>query len=51
MTEEPITYIIPTVIQQAHILSKDVGKYLTDGTGELLMSRYKALVSEMVEKI
>jgi len=51
MAEEPITYIIPTVIQQAHILSKDVGKYLTDGTGELLMSRYKALVSEMVKDL
>jgi hypothetical protein len=48
MAEEPITYIIPTVTQQAHIYSKDVGKYITDGTGQLLMSRYKALLSEMV---
>ena len=48
MAEEPITYIIPTVTQQAHIYSKDVGKYITVGTGQLLMSQYKALLSEMV---
>jgi len=44
MAEEPITYIIPTVTKQAHIYSKDVGKFITDGTGQLLMSRYKAML-------
>lgn len=48
MSDDPITYLIPTVTQQAHHYSKDVGKYITDGTAQLLMSRYKALLSEMV---
>jgi hypothetical protein len=48
MSEEPITYLIPTITQQAHRFSKDVGKYIVDGTGQLLMSRYKKLLSQML---
>lgn len=48
MSDELITYLIPIVTQQAHHYSKDLGKYITDGTGQLLMSRYKAMLSEMV---
>jgi len=47
MSDVPITYLLPTVTQQAHVLSKDVGKYIDRATGQWIMSRYCSMVSKM----
>ncbi len=44
MAEQPVTYIIPTVTQHAHILSKDVGKQIDSATGQWIMSRFKKMI-------
>jgi hypothetical protein len=46
MSEKPVTSLMPSVTQQAHILSKDVGKYIDSATGQWIMSRYKKLMSK-----
>jgi hypothetical protein len=46
MSEKPVTFLIPSVTQQAHILSKDVGKHIDSATGQWIMSRYKKLISK-----
>jgi hypothetical protein len=40
MSTEPITYLLPTVAQQAHILSKDVGRQIDQNTKQWIMARY-----------
>jgi hypothetical protein len=45
MADKPVTYILPTVTQQAHLLSKDVGKYIDRATGQWIMARYQSLLS------
>jgi hypothetical protein len=40
MADEPITYLIPAVTQQAHSLSKDVGRAIDSATGQWIMARY-----------
>lgn len=47
MADEPIVYLIPSVTQQAHQLSKDVGKHIDRMTGQWIMSRYKDLVAKV----
>jgi hypothetical protein len=47
MAEKPVTYILPQVTQQAHLLSKDVGKHIDSATGQFIMSRYKKLVEKV----
>ncbi len=44
MADKPITYLIPSVTQQAHLLSKDVGKYIDTATGQWIMARYKKML-------
>jgi hypothetical protein len=44
MSDEPVTYLLPNVIQQAHLLSKDVGKSIDSATGQWIMSRYKRML-------
>jgi len=44
MSDKPITYLIPSVTQQAHLLSKDVGKYIDTATGQRIMARYRSMV-------
>ena len=46
MSDEPVTYLLPNVIQQAHLLSKDVGKSIDSATGQWIMSRYKRMLSK-----
>jgi hypothetical protein len=46
MAEKPVTFLIPGVTQQAHILSKDVGKHIDAATGQWIMSRYKKLLTK-----
>ncbi|MEG4418878.1 hypothetical protein QUA70_09745 [Microcoleus sp. LAD1_D5] len=46
--EEAIIYLIPRVTMQAHRESKNIGEYLTQHTKQLLMSRYKTFLSEIV---
>lgn len=46
MSEEPVAYLLPNVIQQAHLLSKDVGKSIDSATGQWIMSRYKRMLSK-----
>jgi hypothetical protein len=45
MVDKPITYLIPSVTQQAHLLSKDVGKYIDTATGQWIMARYRNMLS------
>ena len=44
MADQQVKYLIPTVTQQAHILSKDVGKYIDSATGQWIMSRFQKMV-------
>lgn len=46
MTDEPIVYLLPSVTQQAHNLSKDVGKYIDRATGQWIMSQYRRMVDK-----
>lgn len=45
MADKPITYLLPSVTQQAHNLSKDVGRYIDSATGQWIMARYRALIT------
>lgn len=45
MADRPIVYLLPSVTQQAHLLSKDVGKYIDTATGQWIMARYQRLIS------
>lgn len=45
--DEEITYILPTVTQEAHNLSKDVAKCISEQTESLIMSRYKAILDQL----
>ena len=47
MADEPINYLLPSVTQQAHDLSKDVGKHVDRETGQWIMARYKSALSKM----
>ena len=44
MAAKPVTYLLPSVTQQAHLLSKDVGKYIDTATGQWIMSRYQSML-------
>ncbi|MEW5869058.1 MAG: hypothetical protein AB1894_07265 [Chloroflexota bacterium] len=44
MADRPIVYLLPSVTQQAHILSRDVGKYIDTSTGQWIMARYKGML-------
>ncbi|HEV8604925.1 MAG TPA: hypothetical protein VGQ99_06145, partial [Tepidisphaeraceae bacterium] len=47
MAERPVTYLIPSVTQQAHELSKNVGKHIDSMTGQWIMARYREFLSQM----
>jgi hypothetical protein len=44
MADQPVTYLLPSVTQHAHQLSKDVGKQIDTATGQWIMSRYKRMI-------
>ena len=44
MADRPVNYLIPTVTQHAHTLSKDVGKSIDSATGQWIMSRFQKMV-------
>ena len=44
MADQPVTYLIPTVTQHAHTLSKDVGKQIDTATGQWIMSRFQKML-------
>jgi hypothetical protein len=44
MADSPVVYLLPSVVQQAHLISKDVGKYIDTATGQWIMARYKNLL-------
>ncbi len=44
MSDAPVTYLMPSVTQQAHNLSKDVGKHIDNATGQWIMAQYKRLI-------
>jgi hypothetical protein len=48
MADSPVTYLIPSVTQQAHLLSKQVGEYIDRTTGQWIMARYHNLVSKII---
>lgn len=41
MSATPVTYLIPSVTHQAHVLSKDVGRSIDSATGQWIMARYR----------
>ena len=47
MADEPIIYLIPSVTQQAHRLSKDVGKIIDRATGQKIMAQYRRMLSRI----
>jgi hypothetical protein len=47
MADEPVSYLLPSVTQQAHELSKDVGRHIDRETGQWIMARYKNLLSRI----
>ncbi len=47
MADEPIVYLMPSVTQQAHLLSKDVGKHIDRMTGQWIMARYRQLATKV----
>lgn len=46
MAEKPVTYLLPSVTQHAHLLSKDVGRHIDTATGQYIMSRYRKLLTK-----
>jgi hypothetical protein len=46
MADKLVTYLLPSVTQHAHLLSKDVGKYIDTETGQWIMARYRSLLSK-----
>ena len=44
MADQPIRYLIPSVTQHAHTLSKDVGRYIDAATGQWIMARFQKMV-------
>ena len=48
MSDEPVTYLIPSVTQQAHKLSKDVGKHIDRETGQRIMAQYRGLIANIL---
>lgn len=44
MADRPIAYLLPSVTQHAHLLSKSVGKYIDSATGQQIMARHRSLV-------
>lgn len=48
MSDEAITYLIPSVTQQSHIYSKDVGKWLTQNVKQQLLSKYQSFIKTIV---
>lgn len=46
MADEPITYLLPSVTQQAHDLSKNVGKHIDRSAGQWIMAQYHDLISK-----
>jgi hypothetical protein len=46
MSDQPIVYLMPSVTQQAHHLSKDVGRHIDSMTGQWIMARYRQLLEK-----
>lgn len=44
MADSPVVYLLPSVTQQAHLISKDVGKYIDTATGQWIMARYQSFL-------
>jgi hypothetical protein len=47
MSDQPIVYLMPSVTQQAHHLSKDVGRHIDSMTGQWIMARYRQLLEKI----
>jgi hypothetical protein len=47
MTDQPVTYLLPSVTQQAHILSKNVGRHIDSMTGQWIMAKYRQLLERL----
>lgn len=50
MSDKPVTYLMPAVTQQAHELSKNVGKHIDSMTGQSIMARYRGYLDQMKKK-
>ena len=47
MSDQPVTYLMPSVTQQAHELSKNVGKHIDSVTKQWIMARYRRLLDKL----
>ncbi len=47
MSDQPVTYLLPSVTQQAHNLSKDVGRHIDSMTGQWIMAKYRQLLEKL----
>jgi hypothetical protein len=50
MSDAPVTYLLPAVTQQAHELSKNVGKHIDSMTGQWIMAKYREYLDRMRKK-
>jgi uncharacterized short protein YbdD (DUF466 family) len=50
MSDKAVTYLMPAVTQQAHELSKNVGKHIDSMTGQWIMARYRSYLDQMRKK-
>ncbi|OBQ11240.1 MAG: hypothetical protein AN482_08415 [Anabaena sp. LE011-02] len=48
MSDEPISYLIPSVTQKSHVFSKDVGKCLTQNVKQELLYKYQSFIKQIV---
>lgn len=48
MSDDPITYLIPSITQKSHVFSKDVGKWLTQDVKQKLLSKYQSLIQQII---
>ncbi|OCR01053.1 hypothetical protein BCD67_16895 [Oscillatoriales cyanobacterium USR001] len=48
MSDDPITYLIPSVTQQSHKYSKNVGESLTRNVKQKLLSKYQSFLKQIV---
>lgn len=48
MSDEAITYLIPSVTQKSHTFSKNVGDWLTNNVKQQLLSQYQSFIKTIV---
>ena len=48
MSDDPISYLIPSITLESHKCSKNVGKWLTQNVKQKLLSKYQSFIQKIV---